>query len=161
MFQYFLLQRAISIPIPCQNLPNNFFFKRSMVLWTSIRHFPSAAVPRVAARFYFWEEEELNYFATSFCHICWPFFTPRCSWCATARWQRMWSRGSRSTRSKESISRTKTIFSNSRDWQESNRCHISEFCFSPLVFANFTWLLPIRYLWWKRLWCSSPRHSLT
>ena len=73
-------------------------------------------------------------FSPSRCYLLSPFFPPcfysffffaRCSWCATARWQRTWSRGSRFT-TKGDILRTKTTFSNSQDQQAGNRCGITD-----------------------------------
>ena len=56
------------------------------------------------------------------------FFSARCSWCATAPWQRMWSQGSRSS-TRGGISRIRTTFYNNQDWQAGNRYVIAVFFF--------------------------------
>ena len=70
------------------------------------------------------------------------FFSARYSWCATAPWQRTWSRGSRST-TRAGTLMIKTTFSNSQDWQAGNRCvldmfFIFVFIFYPLCFMFYS-----------------------
>ena len=66
--------------------------------------------------------------------------SPRCSWCATARWQRTWNRGSRSTITRDDIFRTKTIFSPNQDWPVGSRFRPNSPKFWDLGFYILDWL---------------------